>query len=123
MFKAASPREQADVLELIREHGSELRGLTAEQAADAALVRVLPMPWCEPCGSYHHPTAPHIERVVTDLPPEAPESRDAYVLRALRACKSLDDTLTRSELAPTGDDYNSVMAIILDALTRAETPG
>jgi hypothetical protein len=61
-FRAASFREQADVLDLIRENWSELArdGLTAEQAADAALLHVLPMPWCPICSSYHHDTAPHI---------------------------------------------------------------
>jgi hypothetical protein len=61
-FQSASFRQQTDVLDLIREHGSDLEsgGLSAEQAADAVLVQVLPLPWCERCRSYHHESAQHI---------------------------------------------------------------
>jgi len=61
-FKTAPFRAKADVLETIRNHWSEFErdGLTIEQAANAALVQILPMPWCESCRSYHHASAPHI---------------------------------------------------------------
>jgi hypothetical protein len=33
-----------------------------EQAMTLLSLNDMPMPWCEPCGSYHHATAEHIKK-------------------------------------------------------------
>jgi len=64
-FGRAIFRERAELMSVIDSEWRtfEKSGLTPEQAANAALLHVVPLPWCERCRCYHHSTSPHVGEV------------------------------------------------------------
>ena len=63
MYERIHPQSYRELTQLVKLHGAP-RVLEAVREIERKLAFMTEdMPWCTHCGSYHHHTAPHIQRI------------------------------------------------------------